>query len=93
LPETIRIAVPTLDVARRLAESLPECTARVADVDGAWFVEVECDSEFNALLLRVLDGTEAYLALNPGSPLELHVDGRSYPLHPSIDGNGARPAG
>jgi hypothetical protein len=82
VPERIRIIVPSQDVAARLAAVLDACNVRVADDDGAWAVEVACDREYNELLLRVLDGAQAYLDGDPASTLRLEVGGRSYALHP-----------
>jgi hypothetical protein len=86
VPETIRIAVPSLDVASRLADSLHECDVEVVHHDGEVVVEVRCDREFNDLLLHVLDGAETYLAGEPTARLRLLVEGRSYPLHPRGEG-------
>ena len=88
MPSQIRIAVPSRDVAARLVDVLHECDARVEGLDGTWFVDVECDREFNELLLHVLDRTESYLASDPSAELRLLVDGRAYPLHPRADGDG-----
>jgi hypothetical protein len=89
VPERIRIAAPSLEVAKRLSAALPECTVGVVDRDGEWLVEVECDREFNELLLEVLDAAERFLATEPGPRLRLVVEGRSYRLHPPPGGDGA----
>ena len=80
MPDSIRIAVPTQDIAARLAASLPTCNLRVAAEDGDWFLEIVCDREFNELLLNVLDGAQAYLDGEPELTVRLEVEGRSYPL-------------
>jgi hypothetical protein len=82
VPERIRIAAPSHEVATRLRDALPECTVEIADRDGEWIVEVECDREFNELLLEVLDAAEAFLKSEREPGLRLVVEGRSYPLHP-----------
>jgi hypothetical protein len=82
VPERIRIATPTHEVATRLREALPECTVEIVDRNGEWLVEVECDREFNELLLEVLDAAEDFLKADPEPGLRLVVEGRSYPLHP-----------
>jgi hypothetical protein len=81
VPERIHIAAPSLDAATRLSEALPECRVDVVDRDGGWLVAIECDREFDELLLEVLDAAEAFLAEH-SEALRLVVDGRSYPLHP-----------
>jgi hypothetical protein len=86
VPETIRIAVPTREVATRLAETLHECDVHVAGEDGRVVVEIRCDREFNDLLRHVLDGAESYLAAEPTAGLRLLVEGREYPLHPRGEG-------
>ena len=87
MPDAIRIAVPTEEVAGRLASVLHTCRVRVAGDEGAWFLEVECDREFNELLLKILDGANTYLAREPEAALRLEIEGRSYQLHPpSRDG-------
>jgi hypothetical protein len=82
VPERIRIAAPNREVATRLREALPECTVGVVARDGEWLVEVECDREFNELLLEVLDAAEDFLKADPEPGLRLVIEGRSYPLHP-----------
>jgi hypothetical protein len=82
VPERIRIAAPSPEVATRLREALPECTVDIVSRDGEWLVEVECDREFNELLLEVLDAAEDFLKNEPEPGLRLVVEGRSYPLHP-----------
>ena len=90
MPESIRISVPTQDVAARLARALGTCSVRVADDDGEWFLEIACDREFNQLLLNVLDGAQAYLHGEPEVTLRLEVEGRGYPLHArSLEGGPA----
>ena len=89
MPDSIRIAVPTQDIAARLAASLPTCNVRVAADDGDWFLEIACDREFNELLLNVLDGTQAYLDGQPEMTLRLEVEGRTYPLRARTPNGGA----
>jgi hypothetical protein len=92
VPERIQIAASSQQVATRLSDALPECRVDIVARDGHWLVEVECDREFNELLLEVLDAAERYLAAEPTAGLRLLVEGRSYPLHPPPEAEERPPA-